>query len=110
MVRIDPYHFDFKRLILELQKYHFILSLLFITASCTCKDLINVGGYGNCKGSRDFNRDNKLTCYVNQPSTCTDLVDSFTNPGEKSSTEPCYQNRQLLKYKELENSNKGGKY
>ena len=85
-----------------------MLIITFIKASCTCKDLINIGGFGNCKGSKDWNRGNKFTCYVNQPSTCTDLVDSSTNPGEKSSTEPCYESRQLLKVKELEYLNENG--
>ena len=75
-------------------------------ASCTCKDLINSDGFGNCKGYRDPNRNYKFACYVVQPSNCTDLVASLTNPGEMSSTQPCYDKRQLLKTKTHDNTSK----
>ena len=70
---------------------------------------MNEGGFGNCKGSRDWNRGNRLICYVYLPSTCTDLVDSTTNPGEKTSTEPCIEMPHLVKNISHESTYKNGK-
>ena len=50
---------------------------------CTCKDLLNQSGYGNCLDD-EYNM-----CYVEQPSSCSDLVDSGDLPGEKYSEEAC---------------------
>ena len=74
-------------------KLNFIFNLL---ESCTCKDLISKWGYGNCQGTLDSSRGNVAVCYVNQPSSCGDLVDSSTNTGEKSSAEPCSQGNKLI--------------
>ena len=56
---------------------------------CSCKDLINENGFGNCKGTGSPDHNNNVVCYVNHPSNCTDLVDSGTNPGEKFSAQAC---------------------
>ena len=62
-----------------------------LTDDCTCKDLINREGVGNCKGKKPSQYNGtKFACYVKLPSTCTDLSDSITDNGEKLSTEPCY--------------------
>ena len=66
-------------------------NLLFIVENtCICKDLVNKNGVGNCKGVKpsQFNGDH-FACYVIQPSNCTDLKTSGTNPGEKLSAEAC---------------------
>ena len=44
------------------------------------------------------------------PSTCTDLVDSTTNPGEKTSTEPCVETPHLIKNISYESAMKNGKF
>ena len=54
-------------------------------SDCTCKDLINPFGYGNC-ASTGFS---SKFCYVNQPTSCSDALDSLDLPGEKFSSEPC---------------------
>ena len=58
--------------------------------NCRCKDLINRNGVGNCKGTKpsQFNGDH-VACYVHQPSSCADLEDSISNPGEKLSAKAC---------------------
>ena len=57
---------------------------------CTCHDFINPNGYGMCnKTSRYEHIKNKAVCYVNQPSNCSDLAFSSTNPGKKFSAEAC---------------------
>lgn len=57
---------------------------------CTCKDLVNVHGFGNCRDRKNIHQGNKAICYVNLPSDCNDLVDSIMIPGEKSSAEACH--------------------
>ena len=54
-------------------------------SDCTCKDLMNPFGYGNC-ASTGFSSE---FCYVNQPTSCSDALDSLDLPGEKISSEPC---------------------
>ena len=61
--------------------------LLFIVA-CTCSDFVNPNGYGECK-KQDSDFGNSVTCYVNLPSECTDLIESGTNPGKFLSAEAC---------------------
>lgn len=78
----------------------FILGL-FIFAECTCKDLINVNGVGNCQGTKSPELGDRLACYVNQPSSCRDLLDSGTNPGEKYSAEACVQKGNLIYFSNL---------
>jgi len=59
-------------------------------AFCTCKDFINDSGYGNCfKRSGHSIHGGKVVCYVEQPSTCNDLIHSKANPGEKVSAKAC---------------------
>ena len=62
---------------------------LFFVKGCTCKDLVNVHGFGNCRDRKNVHQGNKAICYVNLPSDCNDLVDSIMIPGEKSSAEAC---------------------
>ena len=51
---------------------------------------MNETGVGNCTGEKPEQFDGvKQACYVNLPSTCTDLEDSVTNPGEKLSAKAC---------------------
>ncbi len=55
---------------------------------CTCHDFINVGGHGQCKTKASITNGRPF-CYVNQPSNCTDLYASETDPGKKISVEAC---------------------
>ena len=74
------------------------LKLIFnIWGGCTCKDLIDANGAGNCQDTIS-STSGKAGCYVNQPSTCGDLKDSSTNPGEKFSTEACLISGKLMKW------------
>jgi hypothetical protein len=57
---------------------------------CTCGGLINPNGYGQCKKPTSYQHiKGQHVCYVTQPSNCTDLAFSTTNPGEKFSAEAC---------------------
>ena len=66
-------------------------SLLTITVSCTCKNLINGYGEGNClANSAKFGPESgKKYCYVHNPSNCTDLLESDVLHGEKISAVAC---------------------
>ena len=61
-----------------------------ILGTCTCKNLVNKDGIGNCEGTKSV-AFGKVACYVNQPSSCSDLKNSGTNPGEKYSAVACDQ-------------------
>ena len=51
---------------------------------------MNTNGYGLCnKKYRWGTLKGLFICYVNQPSSCTDLVDSGTNKGKQMSGEAC---------------------
>ena len=52
--------------------------------------MINRNNVGNCKGKKPSQFGRKfVACYVTQPSGCTDLKDSGTNPGEQLSVNAC---------------------
>ena len=56
---------------------------------CSCHEYVNQNGYGQCQ-KKDFHQEHvKLlhVCYVNQPSNCSDLYASVTDPGKKLSAE-----------------------
>ena len=53
--------------------------------TCACKDLVS-GGYGNCRKKID----GKPLCYVELPSSCSDLKESTSNAGEKWFIEACF--------------------
>jgi len=55
---------------------------------CSCSDFVNKNGYGNCK-KQDSDFGGLVSCYVNLPSTCTDLVQSGSNPGKYLSAGAC---------------------
>lgn len=63
---------------------HLILNTFL--AGCTCLDhLLNKkGGTGNCQDLEP-----ERWCYVNQPSNCSDLVDSKSHSGKQWSFDAC---------------------
>ena len=62
----------------------------FPGSNCKCKDFINQNNVGNCKGKKPSQFQRKFfACYVDQPSSCTDLKDSGTNSGEQLSVNAC---------------------
>ena len=66
-------------------------------SSCQCKDLINQNNVGNCKGKKPSQFRRKFAaCYVTQPSGCTDLKNSSTNPGELLSVNACRLRGKIL--------------
>ena len=52
--------------------------------------MVNSHGFGRCeKKLINEHFDNQHVCYVNQPSNCSDLYTSQTNPGAKVSAKAC---------------------
>ena len=55
---------------------------------CSCSNFINRNGFGQCKkGDRGFH--GAVTCYVKNPSTCTDKIQSTTNKEHWRSAQAC---------------------
>ena len=66
------------------------LSSLRKVISCSCHDMVNSHGFGRCqKKLLNEHFDDQHVCYVNQPSNCSDLYTSQTNPGAKVSSVAC---------------------
>jgi len=59
------------------------------STGCSCTDFINSHGYGQCKKSEPSILGGSMFCYVDFPSSCTDLLESGTNPGVWYSAQPC---------------------
>ena len=62
----------------------------FPDLSCKCKDFIDSNGLGNCIKS-NASLDGSGICYVHMPSTCSDLNESTSHPGERFSAEACLE-------------------
>ena len=58
-----------------------------LETSCTCKNLLSPAGGGNCL--KVDTTTGKWSCYVNQPTSCSDALTSIALPGEMYSSEPC---------------------
>ena len=56
-----------------------------ILGDCSCNNYVSDLGYGKCE--KDFR--GGPVCYVDQPSACTDVADSKTEPGMQYSWEAC---------------------
>ena len=65
------------------------LSVIYIILGCSCTDYVNRNGIGQCKESSRFQFDNKVSCYVNLPTTCTDKIPSDTDRDKWLSHEAC---------------------
>jgi len=55
---------------------------------CSCTDYVNKHGFGQCK-KKSSRLDNKVACYVNLPTTCTDKIQSTTDADKWLSHEAC---------------------
>jgi len=55
------------------------------SGDCSCNDYLSQHGYGRCQKDHG---DGPI-CYVNQPSTCTDAVNSTSENGKQYSWEAC---------------------
>ena len=60
---------------------------------CKCNNFINEHGFGMCQ-KKDGSYGGAYSCYVDRPSSCDDLHESFTNPEFQISAEAC----QTLEY------------
>ena len=56
-----------------------------VVGNCSCNDYVSDLGYGRCE--KDFGKG--PVCYVDETSTCTDLVGSSNEPGKQYSWEAC---------------------
>ena len=79
----------------------FIYTIIYLEPNlgCSCHEYINQNGYGQCR-KKDFNQEHVKdlhVCYVNQPSNCTDLYASITDPGKKLSAQACPKGKIFFK-------------
>jgi hypothetical protein len=58
-------------------------SYFVIADDCSCRNFVDSAGFGNC----ELSNHNGPLCYVNEPSSCTDLVTVVE--GEQYSNEAC---------------------
>merc|ERR1719203_1462767 len=58
------------------------------SGDCSCSNFINRYGFGRCRKS-DSDFGGRKSCYVNLPTTCTDLVKSSSNRGKFLSANAC---------------------
>ena len=56
---------------------------------CSCSDYKSSSGFGNCEKDVVLNNVARKICYVNLPTTCSDVRESETEPGKKFAWEPC---------------------
>ena len=56
---------------------------------CSCLDYKTSQGYGKCKKVHPSYKSKGTFCYVNLPSTCSDVRDSQFEEGKKFAWEPC---------------------
>lgn len=55
-------------------------------SDCSCIDYVNEDGEGNCLKPYE---DKPLFCYVKQPSSCPDIIESVEVPNYIQSTQAC---------------------
>merc|ERR1719203_1899534 len=73
------------------------------SSGCSCSNFVNRNGFGRClKKDSDFGH--KVSCYVNLPSSCGDLIRSGSNWGKYLSAEAC-QTRPFSHFKKKEFNN-----
>ena len=60
----------------------------FVLQDCTCDDTVNKNGNGICQ-MHDRKFGDLLSCVVNQPSSCKDLLNSTTNLKDQLSAQAC---------------------
>ena len=86
-----------------------ISSNILLLESCTCNTAATKNENGGCQ-KRYRMYDGLLSCVVNQPSVCTDLVNSTTNSENQLSAEACLDtNRGNIILQSLEQIHLSGK-
>ena len=88
-VSINHFEYTIPHLTTELQVLCFSQETYFLSnfVGCACKDLVVASGYGNCQKKWI----GEPICYVELPSSCSDLQPSSYVPGDKWSFEACSQ-------------------
>ena len=61
---------------------------LALNRVCSCDEFVDDNGLGACQ-KRDENFNGEFSCFVNEPSGCTDVKNSTTNPEKQLSAEAC---------------------
>ena len=69
-------------------------------AECTCTDFVNANGLGDC-GKDDTDFGGSVSCYVNQPASCSDLKRSDTDADKLRSAEACTRGNRFVYFSNI---------
>ena len=67
--------------------------LIYILGDCSCSEFLTDDGYGNCKKPTKNEPEKGPFCYVNIPSTCSDVIDEDSKAPTGYSWEACNNSR-----------------
>ena len=70
--------------------------MICISGDCSCSEFLTEDGYGNCKKPTENEPEKGPFCYVNTPSTCSDVIDEDSKASTGYSWEACNNNRGKL--------------
>ena len=66
---------------------------MFALDDCSCGDFVTKDGYGNCTKTTKNEPEKGPFCYVNIPSTCSDVIDEDSKAQTGYSWEACNNSR-----------------
>ena len=67
--------------------------MIYILGDCSCSEFLTDDGFGNCKKPTKNEPEKGPFCYVNIPSTCSDVIDEDSKALTGYSWEACNNNR-----------------
>ena len=67
--------------------------MICISGDCSCSEFLTEDGYGNCKKPTKNEPEKGPFCYVNIPSTCSDVIDEDSKAQTGYSWEACNNSR-----------------
>ena len=62
---------------------------MFVLGDCSCSDFVTNDGYGNCNKTTRNEPEKGPFCYVNNPTTCSDVIDEDSQAPTGYSWEAC---------------------
>ena len=62
---------------------------MFVLDDCSCSDFVTKDGYGNCTKTTKNEPEKGPFCYVNIPTTCSDVIDADSQAPTGYSWEAC---------------------
>ena len=66
---------------------------MFVLGNCSCSEFVTKDGYGNCTKTTKNEPEKGPFCYVNNPTTCSDVIDEDSQAPTGYSWEACNNNK-----------------